>query len=85
MKKIIIAVALVAIILTVAIIMTGCSDSRTYKRVHIIESGKCYKISNYAVLSYGSCRTCLENGDRIFLSQGTYFLVSDKCPICDHE
>lgn len=84
MKKLIVS-ALVAIILTMAIIMTACSNSITYKRVHIIEAGKCYKITNHAGLSYGSCRIYLENGDRIFLPQGTYILVSDKCPICDHE
>lgn len=84
MKKLI-AAALVVIILTMAIIMTGCSNSIRYKKVHIIEAGKCYKITSHVILSYGSCKIYLENGDGLFLSQGTYILVSGKCPICDHE
>ena len=91
MKKIIIVVALVAIILTTAAIM-GCNmnpglGTYSFKKVHILAHNgeeKCFEISSWRDTEIG-CEVKLKNGGSLWLSEGTYILVSDKCPICDHE
>lgn len=80
MKKIIICLLLV---LTFIFIFSACSLTEFHK-VHVIEANKCFEIKNL-VISYGTCDVELKNGERLYLSQGTYILVQDKCPICDHE
>jgi len=91
MKKLI-AAALVAIILTMAVIMTGCNrniglGTYSFKKVHILTHNgeeKCFEISSWREAEIG-CEVKLKNGGSLWLSEGTYILVSDKCPICDHK
>ena len=74
--------------ITASIIMTTASCSITvgwrYKKVHICANGidKCIPIEQGFFDSDGVEIRSSEYGV-IFLSNGTYILIIDKCPICD--
>ena len=86
MKKI--AILLVFVILTLALCSCGNQSvgfgNYTFRKVHIDTphfSG-CYTIEKWHDNERGIEVKTKEVGS-IFLSEGTYILVEDKCPICD--
>ena len=88
MKKII-SILLIAVVI---FIVTSCNmnpgiGTYNFKKVHILShdgSGKCFEISSWREADVG-CEVKLKTGGSLWLSEGTYILVQDKCPICDHE
>ena len=88
MKKIFLALALAVIVMT----LVSCGNQSigfgnyTFRKVHIDTphfSG-CYTIENWHDDDRGIEVKTKEVGS-IFLSEGTYILVEDKCPICDAQ
>ena len=85
------------IILTMSLILTiftftlsGCGNmsfslgNYNFRKVHISTPGgfdKCCELDNWYDNERG-CEVKLKNGSSIYLSEGTYILVEDYCPIC---
>ena len=67
----------------------GCNKSCSpgnynFTKVHISTPGgidKCFELSSWHDNERG-CEVKLKNGSSLFLSEGTYILVEDYCPIC---
>lgn len=78
---------LVVIIFALLLLMLpSCSNDNTPEvKVHIIAAGKDIKIQSDYVLFNSGAKVTLENGKRIFLSNGTYIIFRGKCPICESE
>lgn len=85
MKKLFI---LVLILFT--LLLTSCGNmniglgSYSYYGVHLAHSNVDIKIISWYEAETG-IEVVLENGDHLFLAEGTYILLedSDRCPICD--
>ena len=56
----------------------------TYTYVHCFETNKCYKISDWTDMEVGIKVKTVDYGI-LYFSEGTYILVGDKCPICNHK
>lgn len=88
MKKII----AILMICGLMIAMCGCGNmsvglgSYTYKKVHIntLNYSGCLELEKWYDNSSGIEVKTKEVGS-LFLSEGTYILIGEKCPICDHE
>ena len=87
MKKFIILIMMLTLTL---LPLTGCSNmslgigNYNFRKVHISTPGgfdKCYELDNWYDNERG-CEVKLKNGSSLFLSEGTYILVEDYCPIC---
>lgn len=87
MKKLIILI--MSLILTV-FTLSGCGNmsvglgNYNFRKVHISTPGgfdKCCELDNWHDNERG-CEVKLKNGSSIYLSEGTYILVEDYCPIC---
>ena len=85
MKKFIV---LIMILILTLFTLTGCNMSCSpgnynYNRVHISVGGKelCKEILNWHDNDIG-CEVALKDGNSLYLSEGTYILIKDKCPIC---
>lgn len=85
MKKLIILITALTLTLFT---LTGCNMScspgnYSYNRVHISVGGKelCKEILNWHDNEIG-CEVTLKDGNSLYLSEGTYILIKDKCPIC---
>ena len=88
MKKII----AILMICGLMIAMCGCGNmsvglgSYTYKKVHIntLNYSGCLELEKWYDNDRGIEVKTKEVGS-LFLSEGTYILIGEKCPICDHE
>ncbi len=54
-----------------------------YTRVHFYVGGKecCEEIASWHKNEIG-CEVELANGNHLYLSEGTYILIGNECPIC---
>ena len=88
MKKILAVALLVAMAI---ITLTGCGNqggfgSYTFNRVHIFTHDghdRCLKVERWYESNTG-IEVLTEEYGSLFLSEGTYMLCRDKCPICDN-
>ena len=88
MKKI----CVILVVSILAMILCACGNQSigfcnfTFKKVHIdtYHFSGCYTIEKWHDNESGIEVQTKEVGS-IFLSEGTYILVEDKCPICDVE
>ena len=88
MKKII----AILMICGLMIAMSGCGNKSyglgtyTFKKVHIntLKYSGCLELENWHDDGNGIEVKTKEVGS-LFLSEGTYILIGDKCPICDCE
>lgn len=86
MKKLIILI--MSLILTI-FTLSGCGNqdlsfgNYTFTKVHISVGGKeiCREISSWHDNEIG-CEVKLKDNNVLYLSEGTYILIKDKCPIC---
>lgn len=74
----------------------GCSDIKgcgnenigfggySFYRVHISVGGKelCKEIQSWTDNEIG-CEVKLKDGNVLYLSEGTYILIQNECPICN--
>lgn len=86
MKKII-AILMICVLMTA---MSGCNKSYglgtyTFKKVHIntLNYSGCLELESWYDNDRGIEVKTKEVGS-LFLSEGTYILIGEKCPICDH-
>lgn len=86
MKKIICIICILIVIAT----LTACGNMSLgpgnfkFNVVHVCDhSGNCsdYEIEKWYDNDTG-IEVKLKNGNKLFLSEGTYILASDHCPIC---
>jgi len=87
MKKLIFSLIMVFIIVFV---MTSCGNRNywdwehdTYNYVHYIPENKCYAITSWKNNEIGIKVETKEYGI-LYFSEGTYILIGNKCPICNH-
>lgn len=89
MKKILAVTLLVAMAI---IILSGCGNrsvglgSYEFKRVHIFThdgNDRCLEVKKWYESDTG-IEVLTEEYSSLFLSEGTYMLCRDKCPICDN-
>ena len=89
MKKIFILIMFIVLVFFLIMTLCGCNykvvDLKyNFKKVHVCETGKCYRIDNWRdyensdqvqvkIEGYG---TCVFHSNQIIL-------VEDKCPVCD--
>ena len=86
MKKIILAICMIIMLIT----MTACGNqdlsfgNYTFNRVHFSVGGKeyCSELQSWRDNELG-CEVKLEDGNVLYLSEGTYILIKDECPICN--
>ena len=72
------------------LLLTSCGNmsiglgSYSFYGVHLVHSNVDIKIINWYEAETG-IEVVLENGDHLFLAEGTYILLaaSDRCPVCD--
>lgn len=89
MKKIIKISIVCLIVIMITIFMTGCGNmsfslgNYNFTKVHII-GNHCEEISEWHDNELG-CEVRMTHGGSIHLSEGTYILIEDRCPICDVE
>ena len=91
MRKSLIFAALVAVLLiiTFGLLLTGCGNmslgpgNYDFNKIHIDthQFSGCVGITKWYDNETG-IEVSTKNGNYYF-SEGTYFLVEDKCPICD--
>jgi len=55
-----------------------------YKYVHCLLTDECYQIISWTDMEVGIKVETTEYGI-LYFSEGTYILVGDKCPICNHK
>ena len=69
---------------------SGCNEdlgfgNYSFKKAHINLDGQnngiCVNIKSWHDNEVG-CEVKMENGSSLYLSEGTYMLVEDYCPIC---
>ena len=87
MKKFVVLIMMLILTLF-SLGLGGCNISCSpgnynYNRVHISVGGKelCKEILNWHDNEIG-CEVTLKDGNSLYLSEGTYILIKDKCPIC---
>ena len=89
MKKILAVALLVAMAI---IILSGCGNMSAgvgnyeFKRVHIFThdgNDRCLEVKKWYENDTG-IEVLTEEYGSLFLSEGTYMLCRDKCPICDN-
>ena len=89
MKKIISIILFITILFIFCSLTTSCNralglGNYTFKKVHICvgDVSKCVEIEKWYDDGMG-IEVKTKNYGALFLSEGTYFLVEDKCPICN--
>ena len=88
MKKIIAIIMICGLM----IVMSGCGNrsvglgTYTFKKVHIntFNYSGCLELENWHDNERGIEVKTKEVGS-LYLSEGTYILVGEKCPICDRQ
>lgn len=89
-QKIMIACAFISTLLFTATGCTGCGNmgmgpgNYEFKKVHINMGDKhaCVEIEKWYDNERG-VEVKIKDGDALFLSEGTYILLEETCPICD--
>lgn len=79
------------LILVLALVMlTSCNQniglgSLNFKKIHIdtYHYSGCYEIVSWNDYKYAGVEVKTKELGSIFVSEGAYILVEDKCPICD--
>ena len=85
MKKFILCLAAIA-----SLSLTGCNKqlidtNYSFKRVHIFDTGECYKISSWRDYDDSDqIQVKLSTGETVLLSAAVHFALIDKdtCPFC---
>lgn len=87
MKKILVLLLIITLLLTSCGNMNSGFDSYSYYGVHLVHSNVDIKITDIKITGWyeTGIEVVLENGDHLFLAEGTYILLedSDRCPVCD--
>ncbi len=87
----IVAFFLIAVIALIT--LTGCGNmsiglgNYEFKHVHIFThdgNDRCLEVEKWYEGDTG-IEVCTAEYGSLFLSEGTYMLCGDKCPICDNE
>lgn len=88
MKKI--GFVLLAVLILSMFILTSCNMSLgfgnfNYPKVHICVGGinSCFTLTKWYDNDSGGIEVVTKEFGNLYLSEGTYILVKDKCPICD--
>lgn len=82
---------IIFLILTMVLLLVGCNMSLTpgnymFKIVHISDaSGNSadFEISSWHESETPGIEVKLTDGNSLFLSEGTYILAEDYCPLCE--
>lgn len=83
-------IAIIALVIIIAVCFCGCGNmslglgSYEFNKVHVdtYHYSGCLEVEKWYDVSTGiEIRT--ENGESLFLSEGTYMLVEDECPFCE--
>ena len=89
MKKIISIILIITVLFLVCSLTTSCNQglgfgNYTFTKVHICvgDVNKCVEIEKWYDNEIG-IEVKTKNYGALYLSEGTYFLVEDKCPICN--
>ena len=87
MKKLLLSIMLLIIM---GFTLASCGNRNffdwehdTYNYIHCIPDGKCYAITSWKNNEIGIKVVTRDYGN-LYFSEGTYILVSNKCPICKH-
>lgn len=85
MKKIILAICMMFTCLS----LTACNEDLSFgnyqfNRVHfsVGNEERCAEVQSWHDNELG-CEVKLKDGNVLYLSEGTYILIKDKCPICN--
>lgn len=89
MKRVI-SIALICVILLSVMALCSCNKNigigtYKFKKVHIFIEygyGTCFDISSWREADVG-VEVKVDGYGSLWLSEGTYMLVGDKCPICN--
>jgi len=88
MKKLLLSIVLLFVCI---ITLVGCGNRHywdmefdEYKYVHCFITDECYKIVSWTDMEVGIKVETAEYGI-LYFSEGTYILIGDKCPICNHK
>lgn len=85
-------IAIIALIVIIVVCLCGCGNmslglgNYEFNKVHVdtYHYSGCLEIEKWYDVSTGiEIRT--KSGESLFLSEGTYMLVEDKCPFCEVE
>ena len=89
MKLVFRIVACFAALILLAFLLAGCNMSLTpgnynFKVVHICDGVKCcdVEISSWHESDTPGIEVKMKDVNSLFLSEGTYILAEDYCPIC---
>lgn len=89
MKKIISIILIITVLFLVCSLTTSCNKelgfrNYTFKKVHICvgDVNKCVEIEKWYDNEIG-IEVKTKNYGALYLSEGTYILIEDKCPICN--
>lgn len=83
-------IAIIALIIIIVVCFCGCGNmslglgNYEFNKVHVdtYHYSGCLEVEKWYDVSTGiEIRT--ENGESLFLSEGTYMLVEDECPFCE--
>ena len=81
---------IICVILCIALLLSSCGNLNiglgkfTFRRVHIIPTGQCLELESWRECDVGIEVKTKEYG-ALWLSEGTYILCEDHCPICEED
>lgn len=88
MKKIISIILIITVLFLVCSLTTSCNKglglgNYNFKKVHICvgDVNKCVEIEKWYDNEIG-IEVKTKNYGALYLSEGTYILIEDKCPLC---
>lgn len=84
---------LIAIVCIAATMMTGCGNmalgpgNYSFKKVHVEMNGYscCLDLNSWHENEGFGIEVNVKDYGAMYLSEGTYILVEDNCPICDSK
>ena len=90
MKKIISIILTITVLFLVCSLTTSCNQgfglgSHTFTKVHICvgDVNKCVELEKWYDNDGMGIEVKTKNYGALFLSEGTYILIEDKCPLCN--
>jgi len=91
MKRILKVLSIILLAGVFIFTLTSCGNRHyidfefdNYKYVHSLTTGECYEIQSWTNMDVGIKVKTKEYGI-LYFSEGTYILVGEKCPVCNHE